>query len=95
MVEAGEQTSPIAFVGTEDLNAPGLVAGSGILFMEGEGEPAELRRLKREVALLADETHQGGEWLAQAMQQAGTWRENLAAFPPLPTCWRAAPDHRQ
>lgn len=35
------------FAGAEDLNAPGLVAESGILFMEGEDEPVELQRLKR------------------------------------------------
>ena len=28
------------YAGAEDLNAPGLVAESGVLFMEGEGEPA-------------------------------------------------------
>ncbi|WP_329238982.1 hypothetical protein [Streptomyces canus] len=83
VVEAGEPTSPIAFVGAEDLNAPGLVSGSGILFMEGEGEPAELQRLKREVALLADETQQGGEWLARAMEQAWGMAGNLAAYPAL------------
>ncbi|MEU9669110.1 MULTISPECIES: hypothetical protein [Streptomyces] len=82
VVEAGE-TSPIAFAGTEDLNAPGLVAESGILFMEGEGEPAELQRLKSEVAVLADETQQGGEWLARAMEQAWDMAGNLAAYPAL------------
>lgn len=83
VVEAGEQTSPITFAGTEDLNAPGLVAESGILFMEGEGEPAELQRLKRQVALLADETQQGGDWLAQAMEKAWDMAGNLAAYPAL------------
>ncbi|MEH0416697.1 hypothetical protein [Streptomyces sp. B21-083] len=90
VVEAGEQTSPITFAGTEDLNAPGLVAESGILFMEGEGEPAELQRLKRQVALLADETQQGGDWLAQAMERLGTWRETWLPIRPLPTCWESA-----
>ncbi|MFD9114199.1 MULTISPECIES: hypothetical protein [Streptomyces] len=83
VVEAGEQTSPIAFAGTEDLNAPGLVAESGILFMEGEGEPTELQRLKRQVTLLADETQQGGDWLAQAMEKAWDMAGNLAAYPAL------------
>ncbi|MFF3615374.1 hypothetical protein [Streptomyces sp. NPDC002580] len=82
-VEAGEQTSAIAFAGTEDLNAPGLVAESGILFMEGEDEPAELRRLKREVGMIAEDTEQGGAWLAQAMEQAWGIAGSLAAYPAL------------
>ncbi|MFF5958359.1 hypothetical protein [Streptomyces luteogriseus] len=83
VVEAGEQTSAIPFAGAEDLNAPGLVAESGILFMEGENEPAELRRLKREVGLVADETEQGGAWLAEAMEQAWEIAGSLAAYPAL------------
>ncbi|MFJ1973871.1 hypothetical protein ACIO93_35040 [Streptomyces sp. NPDC087903] len=82
-VEAGEPTSAIAFAGTEDLNAPGLVAESGILFMEGEEEPAELRRLRNEVGLLADDTERGGAWLAQAMEQAWEIAGSLAAYPAL------------
>ncbi|WP_432138500.1 MULTISPECIES: hypothetical protein [unclassified Streptomyces] len=82
-VEAGEQTSAIPFAGTEDLNAPGLVSESGILFMEGEDEPAELRRLKREVGMLADETEQGSAWLTQAMEQAWEIAGSLAAYAEL------------
>ncbi|MFK0233970.1 hypothetical protein [Streptomyces vinaceus] len=82
-VEAGEQVSAIGFAGTEDLNAPGLVAESGILFMEGEGEPAELGRLKREVGVLAEETEQGGAWLSQAMEQAWEIAGNLVAYSAL------------
>ncbi|MCX5613242.1 hypothetical protein OHB39_37830 [Streptomyces sp. NBC_00047] len=82
-VEAGEQTSTIAFAGTEDLNAPGLVAESGILFMEGEDEPAELRKLKREVGMLAEDTERGGVWLAHAMEQAWEIAGSLAAYPAL------------
>ncbi|MFC9291344.1 hypothetical protein [Streptomyces sp. NPDC057052] len=81
--EAGERTSTIGFAGTEDLNAPGLVAESGILFMEGEDEPAELRRLKREVGTIADDTEQGGAWLARAMEQAWEIAGGLAAYPTL------------
>ncbi|MFH9861076.1 hypothetical protein [Streptomyces sp. NPDC017202] len=81
--EAGERTSTIGFTGTEDLNAPGLVAESGILFMEGEGEPAELRRLKREVGTIADDTEQGGAWPARAMEQAWEIAGSLAAYPAL------------
>ncbi|MET9887342.1 hypothetical protein ABZZ20_30235 [Streptomyces sp. NPDC006430] len=82
-VEAGERTSTIAFAGTEDLNAPGLVAESGILFMEGEGEPAELQRMKHEVATLADETESGAAWLARSMEQAWEIAGTLAAYSAL------------
>ncbi|MGW0752477.1 hypothetical protein [Streptomyces sp. NPDC002587] len=81
--EAGERTSAIAFAGAEDLNAPGLAAESGILFMEGEAEPAELRRLKNEVGVLADDTGQGGAWLTQAMEQAWEIAGSLTAYPAL------------
>ncbi|MFJ5834107.1 hypothetical protein [Streptomyces sp. NPDC093089] len=83
VIGVGEQASEIAFAGTEDLNAPGLVAESGILFMEGEGEPAELQRLKREVGLLADDLQQTGVWLAEAMGQAWEMAGGLAAHPAL------------
>ncbi|MFB7462296.1 hypothetical protein ACFCZ1_02110 [Streptomyces sp. NPDC056224] len=81
--EAGERTSAIAFAGAEDLNAPGLAAESGILFMEGEAEPAELRRLKNEVGVLAEDTGQGGAWLTRAMEQAWEIAGSLAAYPAL------------
>ncbi|CCK24999.1 hypothetical protein BN159_0620 [Streptomyces davaonensis JCM 4913] len=83
VVGVGEQTSAAAFAGTEDLNAPGLAAASGILFMEGEGEPVELQRLKREVGLLADDVEQTGAWLAGAMEQAWEIAGGLAAYPAL------------
>ncbi|MFE7806738.1 hypothetical protein ACFU51_19115 [Streptomyces sp. NPDC057430] len=83
VIGVGEQASAIAFAGAEDLNPPGLVAESGILFMEGEGEPPELQRLKREVGLLADDLGQTGVWLAGAMEQAWDMAGGLAAYPAL------------
>ena len=35
--------------------------------MEGEGEPAELRHLKRDLATVADDFATTGEWLAAAV----------------------------
>ncbi|MFJ7777055.1 hypothetical protein [Streptomyces yangpuensis] len=83
VVGVREQASAVAFAGAEDLNAPGLVAESGVLFMEGEGEPAELQRMKREVGLLADDVEQTGAWLANAMEQAWDLAGFLAAYPAL------------
>jgi hypothetical protein len=45
-VEPTEHAVANPFAGAEDLNAPGLVSESGILFMEGEQEPAEIKKLK-------------------------------------------------
>ncbi|MEU6934107.1 hypothetical protein AB0A05_33705 [Streptomyces sp. NPDC046374] len=83
VTDANEQPSTIGFAGTEDLNAPGLTAESGILFMEGEGEPAEIQRLRREVGLLADDLEQTGVWLTGAMAQAWEMAGGLAACPAL------------
>ncbi|MFC9819611.1 hypothetical protein ACFWG6_30185 [Streptomyces erythrochromogenes] len=71
------------FAGAEDLNAPGLVAESGILFMEGEGEPVEFQRLKRDIRELAEDSDQTGIWLAHAMEQAWEAVGLLAAYPAL------------
>ncbi|MGV9938509.1 hypothetical protein [Streptomyces sp. NPDC003401] len=49
--------------------------------MEGEGEPAELRRLRREVGTVADDTEQSGAWPARAMEQAWEIAGYLAAHP--------------
>ncbi|MBN0042585.1 hypothetical protein JS756_00355 [Streptomyces actuosus] len=82
-VSVGEQASAGGFTGAEDLNAPGLVAEAGVLFMEGEGEPAELQRLKREVRQVADDAEETGAWLTQAMEQAWEIAGSLAAYPAL------------
>lgn len=78
-----ERPAANPFAGAEDLNAPGLVAESGVLFMEGEGEPAELRRIKRDLATLAADVEETGAWLAAAMEQAWQVAGALAAYPSL------------
>ncbi|WP_328404331.1 hypothetical protein OHS70_35195 [Streptomyces sp. NBC_00390] len=83
VTDAGERSAGNPFVGAEDLNAPGLVAESGILFMEGEDEPVELQRLKRDVGAIAQDSEQAGIWLAQAMEQAWEAAGLLAAYPAL------------
>ncbi len=40
----------------------------GVLFMEGEGEPAEISGLKRELRATADAAAAIGDWLGRAMQ---------------------------
>jgi hypothetical protein len=81
--EPSEHPAPSPFAGAEDLNPPGLVGESGILFMEGEGEPAEIAQLKREVEALAAGCEQTGEWLADAMEQAWAVAGSLVQFDDL------------
>jgi hypothetical protein len=71
------------FAGSEDLNAPGLTAESGVLFMEGEAEPAEIARMKSELESLASSLEETGGWLAEAMDQAWQVLGALVAYPSL------------
>ena len=64
-----ENPLPSPYAGAEDLNPPGLTAESGVLFMEGEGEPAEIGRLKRDVEGVASGVEQTGV-VGKAMEQA-------------------------
>lgn len=73
--------NPLA--GAEDLNAPGLVAESGVLFMEGGGEPAEIKRIKRDLETVAGDMEETGNWLSAAMEQAWGIAGALAAYPAL------------
>lgn len=77
--EPTEHAPAVPFAGAEDLNAPGLVGESGILFMEGEGEPHEITRMKREARTIASDCEQTGEWLSHAMEQA--WQVAGALVP--------------
>ena len=62
----GPALSP--FAGTEDLNDLAALQLEGVLFMEGEGEPAELTHLIRHLRSTADDFDATGEWLGNAMQ---------------------------
>jgi hypothetical protein len=62
--------------GCDDLNALTAIASIGILFMEGQGEPTEIRVLKGKLAARGDGSVRAGEWLAGMM--AASWpRESL------------------
>jgi hypothetical protein len=79
VVTPTEHPLTLPFAGAEDLNAPGLVAETGILFMESDGEPAEIVRLKQDAERIAAGCEQTGEWLDGAMQQA--WQMAAALVP--------------
>ena len=72
-----------SFAGATDLNPPGLTAETGVLFMEGEGEPTEIQQLRRQLATIADDMEAGGEWLAAAMEKAWGIAGSLAEYPQL------------
>ena len=57
----------VRFAGCEDLNEPAAIQSDGVLFMEGEGEPVELVRLKRDLGVIAEDYAATGAWLAEAM----------------------------
>ena len=82
-VDPAEHRAASRFAGAEDLNPPGLIAESGVLFMEGEDEPGEIKRLRRDLQTLADDVEQTGDWLAEAMGQAWEVAGSLAAYPVL------------
>jgi hypothetical protein len=67
------------YAGCDDLNSQVAIETRGVLFLEGEGEPAEIERIKRDLATMADEHEQTGSWLGEAMQ--ATWNSALALLP--------------
>jgi hypothetical protein len=81
--QPAEHRVAVPFAGADDLNAPGLAGESGILFMEGDDEPAELAGMRRELAAAADGSESAGAWLSSAMEQAWGVAAGLVRFPQL------------
>jgi hypothetical protein len=71
------------YEGAEDLNDPAALQLDGVLFMEGEGEPAEVTRLKRDLRNVAEDLAGTGEWLATAMQASWDVAAVLVTIPEL------------
>jgi hypothetical protein len=74
---------PSPYAGTPDLNDDRAIETSGVLYMEGEGEPAEIRRIKSELETIAATSEQTGAWLAAAMESSWAMAEALLAYPQL------------
>ena len=51
--------------------------------MEGEGEPAEISRIKAELETIAASSEQTGSWLAAAMEASWAAAEALLSYPQL------------
>ncbi len=71
------------YSGAEDLNDERAIELAGILFMEGEGEPAEIARIKAELRAASEDNGQAGEWLGNAMEASWGVAEALLGFPEL------------
>jgi hypothetical protein len=71
------------FAGARDLNPAGLAAEEGVLFMEGEGEPAEIKRLRRDLETLAEDFEEIGAWMTEAMEKSWQIAGALAQYPAL------------
>ncbi len=56
------------YEGCEELNSDVALQLDGVLFMEGEGRPAEISHLMRDLRVAAGDFQATGEWLATAMQ---------------------------
>lgn len=68
--------------GCEDLNALQAIAAIGVLFMEGEAEPSEIRTMKAKLQALAGVWSHVGQWLSDKMDAA--WlREQATCTPAL------------
>ena len=81
--EPAAEPAPSPFAGAPDLNDERAIETSGVLFMEGEGEPAEIGRIKAELETIAASSEQTGAWLAAAMEASWAMAEALLAYPRL------------
>jgi hypothetical protein len=77
------EPAPSPFAGATDLNDERAIESSGVLFMEGGGEPAEISRIKSELLSVAASGEQSGSWLASAMEASWAMAEALLEYPQL------------
>ena len=78
-------TDPVRspFAGAPDLNDERAIETSGVLFMEGGGEPTEITRMKTDLQTAAASGEQLGSWLASAMEASWGTAEALLFYPEL------------
>jgi hypothetical protein len=78
-ISTPKQKNP--YVGCEDLNETSTIQHTGVLFMEGEGEPPEISRMKRDLQTLAKDFEETGEWLSKAMESSWEAARPLLEIP--------------
>jgi hypothetical protein len=71
------------YMGCEDLNEKSAIQHTGLLFMEGEGEPSEIFQLKRELTNIAADFEKSGNWLSEAMEKSWDSAAKLITIPRL------------
>jgi hypothetical protein len=81
--QPGQTPLEFPYAGCVDLNEKAAIEASGILFLEGEGEPPEITRMKRELASAADDFAATGTWMSEAMQASWAMAEGLLALPEI------------
>jgi hypothetical protein len=81
--EPAAEPVPSPYAGAPDLNDDRAIETSGVLFMEGQGEPAEISRIKSELETIAASSERTGSWLAAAMEASWAVAEALLAYPQL------------
>jgi hypothetical protein len=79
-VEPSARPAVSPFEGAEDLNNDAATALDGVLFMEGEGRPAELTAMIGELRAEARSFADAGEWLVHAMQASWTMAASMLQF---------------
>jgi hypothetical protein len=67
-VEPSTRAALNPYEGADDLNDPAALQLDGVLFMEGEGRPAEITGMVRDLRAAAGDFFGTGEWLGGAMQ---------------------------
>ncbi|MCC6209609.1 MAG: hypothetical protein IT513_01065 [Burkholderiales bacterium] len=66
--------------GCGDLSPLSAVAGAGILFMEGQGEPDEIRMLKEKLKSRGEGFRNKGQWLVEMMGKS--WQRDRGLLDP-------------
>ena len=79
-VEPSAHRGVSPFEGAEDLNSEAATALDGVLFMEGEGRPAEVTAMIGELRGQAEAFTRAGEWLANAMQASWKLAASMLEF---------------
>jgi len=80
-VDMSKKANP--YMGCEDLNETASIQHNGILFMEGEGEPPEIKRIKKDLMCLSKDFFETGEWLSTAMESSWQVANKLVKNPQL------------
>ena len=70
VVEPSDRTARSPYEGAEDLNSAAALQLDGVLFLEGEGRPAEISHLVRDLRNAAEDQRGTAEWLTRAMESA-------------------------